>query len=287
MSGCTLEVAVAVVLASQAYAVVLRSPGPTEVLIPAGTFVMGSSPEEIEEAVRMCKHEPLGDELCEKPFDREAEAHDVALSAYSIDRTEVTVAAYDRCVELGRCIAPPYAAGGERFRRADYPVTLVTWADAANYCRFVQGRLPTEAEWERAARGFSGRRFPWGNVYNDRLANHGLFAIDDTDDRDGYAELAPVGAFPLGRTPDGIDDLAGNVEEWVLDTVDDTLATHYSASSEQNPVGSASGAYHVLRGGGYQASAPWLRSAARVFRPGDERRPFRGFRCVHPAADRG
>jgi sulfatase modifying factor 1 len=287
MHGRTVHALALVMAAAQSFGVtVLRSPGPEQVLIPAGTFVMGSSPEEIQAAVRLCKHEPLGDDLCDKPFDREAEAHEVALSAYMIDRTEVTVAAYERCVSLGRCAMPPYAAGGERFRRPDYPVTLVTWFDAMSYCRFAEGRLPTEAEWERAARGPHGRMFPWGNAYNDRLANHGLFAIDDTDDRDGFAELAPVGSFPLGRSSDGVDDLAGNVEEWVLDTVDDTASAHYDAASQENPVGSSNGAFHVLRGGGYQTSAPWLRGAARVFRPGDERRTFRGFRCARPIGER-
>ena len=162
-------------------------------------------------------------------------------------------------------------------------MTLVSWEEASGYCRFVGGRLPTEAEWERAARGTSGRRFPWGQIYNKNFANHGAFSFDEADDSDGFSELAPVGSFPLGRTPDGIDDSAGNVEEWVADAIDDTLGAHYPASSEVNPKGASGGAARVVRGGGFEAGAAWLRSATRSFRSASERKPSRGFRCAYPA----
>jgi formylglycine-generating enzyme required for sulfatase activity len=262
--------------------VTLRARGAAEVFIPAGTFLMGSDPPEIEIAVDMCKREPLGDDNCEKAFANELEAHPVMLSAFYIDRTEVTVAAFTRCVELGRCVAPPFAAGGERFHRPDYPVTLVSWEDANTYCRFQGGRLPTEAEWERAARGLARRAFPWGKLYNASLANHGAFALDDTDDGDGFSELAPVGSFPLGRTPDGIDDMAGNAEEWVLDAIDDLLGAHYPAASEVNPKGAPGGALRVARGGSYGSGAPWLRGATRGFHAASTRSPRLGFRCVRP-----
>jgi formylglycine-generating enzyme len=270
---------------TNAVVVALRAPGPSAVLIPMGSFVMGSDAAEITVAAEMCKREPLGDDDCERPYSTELDAHEVALSAYFIDRTEVTVGDYRRCVQLGACEAPPFAVGGERFNRPGLPVTLVTFFDAERYCRFTGGRLPTEAEWERAARGASGRRFPWGNLYNPTLANHGVFGIDDTDDSDGFAELAPVGSFPEGRTPDGIDDLAGNAAEWVADVVEDLPRARYSPASAINPKGAAVGALHVVRGGGYETGAPWLRGAARTFRLAGTRRSFLGFRCVHPAGD--
>jgi len=247
---------------------------------------MGSDAADIEGAIELCKKEPMGgDDYCEKNFANELEAHPVMLSAYFIDRTEVTVAAFTRCVELGRCAAPPYAAGGERFNRAEYPVTLVTWDDANAYCRFNGGRLPTEAEWERAARGATRRRFPWGAYYNKGFANHGALAIDDTDDSDGFSELAPVGSFPFGRTPDGIDDMAGNAEEWVFDSIDDLLGAHYPAASEVNPKGAPGGALRVVRGGSYESGAAWLRGATRTFRAASTRSPRLGFRCVHPVGE--
>jgi formylglycine-generating enzyme required for sulfatase activity len=265
--------------------VTLRAAGPGRILIRAGSFVMGSNAEEIELAIELCKRDWRGADFCEKQFVNELEAHEVMLSAYYIDRTEVTVADYRRCVELGRCSAPPFASGGQRFDRPDYPVTLVTWNDADDYCRFAGGRLPTEAEWERAARGPNGRRFPWGNAPNKSLFNQGGAVLDEADDSDGFAELAPVGSFPAGRTPDGIDDMAGNVEEWVADAIDDFFGAHYPATSEINPKGATAGAFRVVRGGGYQSGAAWLRSAARLFRTASDRRTFRGFRCVHPVAE--
>ena len=275
--------------------VALRAPGPDRILIPTTTFIMGSRPDELELAILLCKKDIVLDEYCDKIFlDKvllnETEPHEVMLSAYYVDRTEVTVAAYRRCVELGRCAEPPYAAGGQRFDRPDYPVTLVTWNDADEYCRFAGGRLPTEAEWERAARGAKGRQFPWGSLYNKRVANHGAPGLDNgalglenTDDSDGYLELAPVGSYPAGRTAEGIDDLAGNVEEWVADAVDDPFNARYGAVSEVNPKGGTAGLFRGVRGGSYQAGPAALRGAARSFRPGTERLPFRGFRCVHPA----
>jgi formylglycine-generating enzyme required for sulfatase activity len=282
--------------------VTLRTPGPDAVLLRAGSFIMGSTPEEILHAITLCKLEP-GGEACGKEiqdgFASESAAHEVELSDYWIDRTEVTLARYRQCVAAGACDEPPYASGGRRFDRPDYPVVLVNWNDARRYCAWAGGRLPTEAEWERAARGGSlgaasaapGRRYPWGHVYNPFHANHGqltlqswpvLFnadvsATDGLDGEDGFLELAPVGSMPHGRTADGIDDLAGNVEEWVADY----YAPEYPPESAKNPRGPVSGDERVVRGGSFRHGRPWLRASARLHSHPSARFAWRGFRCVH------
>ncbi len=261
--------------------VTLRSPGSQMIKIARSTFLMGSTGQDVLEAVADCAREPLGGRCKEELFSDEEPEHRVTLSAYWLDRTEVTVADYDRCVKLRHCRAPSYSQGAERFRKARYPVTFVRWRDARNYCRFRGGRLPTEAEWERAARGSTGRRYPWGSFYNSHRVNHGRLGLDRTDARDGYAELAPVGSFPSGKTPDGFLDLAGNVAEWV----EDRYATRYPDGAVTNPKGPALGATgtgsaRVVRGGNFADPSAWLRGAARTGVEPDTQAPYFGFRCA-------
>lgn len=259
---------------------VLRAPAANEVLIRTSDFIMGSSDAEFASALGLCRAEPRRDACAEEQFACEQTAHEVHLDGYWIDRTEVTVARYRRCVAAGACAMPPYAEGGERFDRPELPVVLVTWNDARRFCAWAGGRLPTEAEWERAARGANGRRYPWGDVYNPFVANHGAFAVDDHDGSDGFLELAPVGSFPEGRTKDGIDDLAGNAQEWVADW----FAPEYPAASAVNPKGPDAGDLRVVRGGSYMHARPWLRGAARERHLPGTRLPWLGFRCAHAAA---
>ena len=122
------------------------------------------------------------------------------LSPFYLDATEVTVADYGRCVAASECAPPGFSPGDKRFDQPNFPVTHVSWDDAAKYCAWSGGRLPTEAEWELAARGVEGREFPWGMNYNTHLCNHGALAADETDATDGFVhELA---AYALAkRTP--------------------------------------------------------------------------------------
>jgi formylglycine-generating enzyme required for sulfatase activity len=203
----------------------------------------------------------------------------VYLSEYWIDRSEVTVERYRACVGAGVCTELPYAAGAARFDEPDLPAVLVSWHDARRFCSWVGGRLPTEAEWERAARGAHGRRYPWGNVYNPFLSNHGQLSSDDLDDSDGFLELAPVGSFPDGATEAGILDMAGNADEWVADW----YAPAYVEASVINPRGPDAGEDRVVRGGSYAHPRASLRCAARSHSPPDERRSWRGFRCAYDA----
>jgi formylglycine-generating enzyme required for sulfatase activity len=265
--------------------VLLRAKGSRMIRVPASEFLMGSTESEVIESTVLCEREPLATTCDEQTFANELARHSVKLSAFFLDRTEVTVADYASCVRLRRCKAPPYDLGARRFDRPDFPVTLVSWEDARDFCAFRGARLPTEAEFERAARGRTGRRFPWGALANGHLANHGRLGVDTSDASDGFSELAPVGSFPSGRTPDGFLDLAGNVAEWVFDR----YATEYPEQAVSDPTGpdaaQATNA-RVVRGGSYQSPIAWLRGAARgAFLP-NERRPALGFRCARSQHER-
>jgi formylglycine-generating enzyme len=263
--------------------VALRPPLEGRVPIPGGSFVMGSTPEDIRRAETLCHAEPLGshcdDQAAKARFVAEMPAHEVTLSPYAIDRTEVTVGAYGRCVANGAC--PPPEPPGDKApeSRPELPVTFVEWEAAVAYCTWAGGRLPTEAEWEFAARGAEERTYPWGNVYNPYLCNHGSFAADPTDASDGFYRLAPVGSFPDGASPLGLFDMAGNVSEWVSDTFDvDAKGFGYTPSAQVNPKGPPSGPVHVIRGGDYADGAPFVRATARDPALGPS--PTVGFRCA-------
>ncbi len=152
------------------------------ILIPTGPFTMGASHAQAD-----ADEHPL---------------HRVTLAAFRIDQYEVTHARYRRCVEAGACTLVPDPAFDDP-ARANYPVALANWSQAAAYCRWAGKRLPTEAEWEKAARGVDGRRYPWGEQPEVGRANintaHGVRA---------------VGTFPRGASPYGVMDMAGNVWEW-------------------------------------------------------------------------
>jgi sulfatase modifying factor 1 len=268
---------------------VLRPDATGRVRIPGGSFVMGATPAQMAQAITMCEHEVFALSCHEERFvamvRAEGAAHPVTLSTFEMDRTEVTVASYDRCVSAGAC-APAELGGDPRFTRPDFPVTHVRWSDAGDYCRWTGGRLPTEAEWEYAARGPHGRDFPWGDAYNPHLANHGALADSRTDATDGFTGLAPVGSFPDGATPLGLLDMAGNVAEWVADLLEiDKFGNPvgYGEEPETDPKPrTTGGGPHIVRGGSFMDAATWLRTTARDFEV-LPRPAWAGFRCVADA----
>ncbi|HVW30331.1 MAG TPA: formylglycine-generating enzyme family protein [Polyangiaceae bacterium] len=198
--------------------------------------------------------------------DDEKPLHMVSISAFSIDKTEVTQAEYTSCVKAGQC-SPPGCDWD--CSMGDIPAGCVNLADAKAYCAYANGRLPTEAEWELAARGTDERIYPWGNDA----------PTCDLVNMDGCGEVAQsVGSHPSGASPYGALDMAGNVVELVADYY---AADYYATSPTMDPKGPATGAHFVGRGGGYKSVAIWQRTSARDTYDTDDSAKSLGFRCAH------
>jgi formylglycine-generating enzyme required for sulfatase activity len=263
----------------------VRVTRPPVVWIPAGRFQRGTREDELLDIVELCLRTVgalRAAATCQPEYFRgETPAQEVHVGAFGIDRTEVTVVAYRRCVAAGRCTPSDISAEDERLALPDHPVTGVDFRQASSYCDFVGGRLPTEAEWERAARGHDRRIFPWGRHWNDRLANGGgvLGGLDELGvPVDGYRFAAPAGAFADGASPYGLLDMAGNALEWTSDLyADDTYAT----STSVDPTGASSGALRVVRGGSWRMPGFMLRTANRMHTGDGHTAPDLGFRCAY------
>ncbi len=205
------------------------------VLVPAGEFIMGSNEGRDDE----------------KPMRR------IHLDAFYIDKYEVTIGQYSEFLESTSFDPPPLWTTMAQPSYENRPVVNVDWKDANNYCQWTGKRLPTEAEWEKAARGTDGRIYPWGNDPPDPLrANFGK----DRAMWNNHEALLPVGQLKAGKSPYGVYDLAGNVWEWVNDWYD---PDYYAASPSRNPQGPSSGKFKVIRGGSWDLAPENLRSARR------------------------
>ena len=219
--------------------------GMTQVFVPAGTLHMGGLDVYAE-----------NDEL---PY------HDVTLKEFWLDQTEVTNGMYALCIQAGTCLEPlrvssdrrPAYFGNPEFQ--DYPVIQVTWGDAQAYCTWAGRRLPTEAEWERAARGDDMRTYPWGDEPpNEHLANFDNLVRD----------TSRVGSYAAGTSPFGALDMAGNVWEWVADFYD---PNYYKTAPAADPPGPEQriGRYQrVIRGGSFQDVFVSLRLSNRGYELG-------------------
>jgi formylglycine-generating enzyme required for sulfatase activity len=257
-----------------------------QILIPGGTFWMG-------------------DPDYAKPV------HKVTLSPFCIDKTEVTVAAFRACVQAGDCPLPSATVEWQDIKPEDkakwsqfctwgrsgldqHPINCVDWKQATAYCEWMGGRLPTEAEWEYAARGNDGRKYPWGNEAPDakRLNACGSECISMGKKRldatwtpmytgdDGWPVTAPVGSYPKGASPFGVLDMAGNLWEWTADSFAD-----YGEEAVTNPQRSQSDvSFRVNRGGGWRNDHPfWARADLRNKSEPSMRDLKLGFRCARSA----
>lgn len=218
------------------------------VKVPGGRFLMGNAQGEPDE------HPP----------------HDVELASFLIDRVEVTNADYGACVDAGVCRASKLVTDAALLGPR-HPVVGVTWFDAVKYCGWVGKRLPTEAEWEYAARAPELMPYPWKGRYQPTLANL-------RGDVDGYPKTAPVGSFPDGASGLGVLDMAGNVAEWTADWYD---GLYYQSSPEKAPKGpSTSTGYRSVRGGSWADTDYEARSTKRDSLDPNFGKDSVGFRCA-------
>jgi len=283
--------------------------GMVMVYVPAGEFEMGNT------GIQWIWGGSLKDgDLDLQVFTDEQPGHTVHLDAFWIDQTEVTVAmfrifaeatGYETTAEREDWGNPwtegpmeeewpkvpgadwRHPRGPESSAEDDHPVVQVSWEDAAAYCEWAGGHLPTEAQWEKAARGTDGRMWPWGNAYEgargsfcDAQCPIERWKQDSFDD--GYPFTAPVGSFPSGASPYGALDMAGNVWEWVADWYDED---YYGDSPAQNPLGPESGTDRAMRGGAWYDNESWVRCTVRHQNPPWSRCDDVGFRCAIPAQE--
>ena len=263
---------------------VMTSPkdGATLIYIPAGEFVMGSV----------------------RGLTDEQPAHKTYLDAFWLDKTEVTNEAYRLCVEAEVCSLPLYTEYYDDLTYALHPVAYVSWDQGRLYCGWADRRLPTEAEWEKAAtwnpRTQEKYIYPWGNEYDCTKGNYddetdldaslmqdGLIACD------GFKKSAPVGSFSQAASPYGALDMGGNVWEWVHDAFQETdpflfpeVKNYYAVSPYKNPQGvdPTTTIYRVLRGGSWNFTYGFGRAAYRLWFPLYDKYDGMGFRCAMDTA---
>lgn len=222
--------------------------GSALVYIPAGNFTMGDG-----------------------GFD--APVHSVSLDGYWIQQTKVTNRMYDQCVKAGVCLPPTQELGGPVFTNPEYashPVVGVTWDQGMAYCAWIQGSLPTEAQWEKAARGANGNAYPWGNS----APTCGLLNFANC-----YGRTTNTNVYEDGKSPFGLFDMAGNTFEWVFDLYD---ANYYSQSPVDDPAGPQSGKYRGVRGSSFESNEEQVASAIRRYNEQTDTGRDIGFRCAVP-----
>ena len=224
--------------------------GAPMVLIPAGPFTMGSN----------------------DGLPNERPEHTVTLDVYYIDRYEVTLSLYRKFLESGKRESPPTWDEEAATAVGDRPAIGMRWESAAAYCQWAGKRLPTEAEWEKSARGSEGGLFPWGQTApNPTRAMFGQHHVHE------IPILAAVDSHEAGKSPYGLHHMAGNVAEWAQDWFG---SDYYAYMPERNPPGPTNGRYKSVRGGSWKSNKIMLRTATRGGSAPDQRSATIGFRCA-------
>ena len=242
--------------------------GVSMLLVPAGKFVMGSSARE--GFLECSRHYSY---CYESGFKDVEPAHKVYLDAFYIDKYEVTNAQYKVCVEQGACEPPRkidaqyHSSYYDNTEFAEYPVVNVDWKQSQDYCEWRQSNLPTEAQWEKAARSDDNRTYSWGEDLSCQYANYAGCEGD----------LTAFGSYEDGKSPYGVYEMIGNVSEWVADWYSET---YYSISPIENPLGPESGQFRVMRGGSYGAYVSSLMTYSRSGAFPDRYSSSLGFRCA-------
>jgi formylglycine-generating enzyme required for sulfatase activity len=260
--------------------------GATLVYVPAGEFMMGSTSEQADQAFAECQKQNHAFPCQREWFTSATPLHEVYLDAYFIDQYEITNTRYADCVAAGVC-QPPYdrssATRASYYGNAEFdnfPVINVTWFEASTYCEWRGNRLPTEAEWEKAARGINNRIYPWGNDFNGNIVNFcdTNCTVDygwaNKNYNDGYTDTSPVGNYPDGVSPYSVYDMAGNVSEWTSGWYDVYPGSDPSKSTAFGQL------YRVLRGGSYADFDTFIRSTLRGTNDPARGSFSNGFRCA-------
>jgi iron(II)-dependent oxidoreductase len=258
--------------------------GAVYVYVPAGEFLMGSTEEQIEAAFKECQQ--FRSDCQREWFTNEMPQHIVMQDAFWIMQTEVTNAQYQKCVVANACPTPT-SDTWKKDGYAQHPVTHVNWQQANAYATWTGGQLPTEAQWEKAARGPNGRIYPWRGEWKNMRANYcdktcTLDWKDATGD-DRYALTAPVGNYPAGASFYETYDMAGNVWEWTSTVWGGCNVTagfgypYNSTDGRENPDDTGC---RVIRGGSFKRERALARCAYRVGNRPDSRYDNVGFRVV-------
>ena len=271
-------------------------PGKTHIPIPTSTPNFETNPIDGAYLVPIPADEfIMGIDPANNPYFMGAESpsQKIYLDEFSIYRTEVTNSMYEDCVAEQACPRPENYSSRtaqsyyDNPKFADYPVINVTWVGAQSYCVWAGGRLPTEAEWEKASHGVDSRFFPWGDTppYNEQINICDSYCADvanRTSYIDNYPDIAPVGVHPQGASPYGVLDMSGNVWEWVLDW----SKPAYISPEYENPKGPASGTRRVIRGGSWRNVPSEVTTVVRLSMKPDDVLDTLGFRCViEPSAE--